>query len=72
MQKNFWDPSAGLYGLFNVCPFKGLAALVSSGLGGGCNALAGLPRAQRFCVTPTAESITEVEIPELGGIHVTF
>ncbi len=35
MAKNFWDPSKGLYGLFNVWSFKGSGALVSSGLGGG-------------------------------------
>ena len=33
--KNFWDPSKGLYGLYNVWSFKGSGALVSSGLGGG-------------------------------------
>jgi cholesterol oxidase len=33
--KNFWDPSAGLYGMFNVWRFSGIDALVSSGLGGG-------------------------------------
>lgn len=32
---NFWDPSAGLHGMFNVWSFKGLDAVVSSGLGGG-------------------------------------
>jgi cholesterol oxidase len=32
---NFWDPSAGLHGLFNMWSFRGLAAVVSSGLGGG-------------------------------------
>jgi cholesterol oxidase len=32
---NFWDPSEGLHGLFSVWSFKGLEALVSSGLGGG-------------------------------------
>jgi cholesterol oxidase len=31
----FWDPSEGLYGMFNVWSFKGIGALVSSGLGGG-------------------------------------
>jgi cholesterol oxidase len=35
MKRNFWDPSAGLYGLFNVWSFRGLGAVVSSGLGGG-------------------------------------
>lgn len=35
MRNNFWDPSHGLYGLNNVWSFKGSAALVSSGLGGG-------------------------------------
>ena len=33
--KAFWDPSEGLYGMFNVWSFKGIGALVSSGLGGG-------------------------------------
>lgn len=35
MRNNFWDPSRGLYGMFNVWSFKGSGALVSSGLGGG-------------------------------------
>lgn len=35
MRNNFWDPSEGLYGLFNLWSFKGSGALVSSGLGGG-------------------------------------
>jgi cholesterol oxidase len=35
VRNNFWDPSNGLYGLNNVWSFKGSAALVSSGLGGG-------------------------------------
>jgi cholesterol oxidase len=33
--KNFWDPSEGLYGMFNLWSFKGSGAVVSSGLGGG-------------------------------------
>jgi cholesterol oxidase len=33
--KNFWDPSEGLYGMYNVWSFKGSGALVASGLGGG-------------------------------------
>lgn len=32
---NFWDPSEGLHGIFNVWSFKGLESIVSSGLGGG-------------------------------------
>ncbi|MGH9900567.1 MAG: GMC family oxidoreductase N-terminal domain-containing protein, partial [Pyrinomonadaceae bacterium] len=35
LRSNFWDPSGGLYGMFNVWSFKGSGALVSSGLGGG-------------------------------------
>jgi cholesterol oxidase len=35
LRNNFWDPSDGLYGLFNIWSFKGSGALVSSGLGGG-------------------------------------
>ena len=32
---NFWDPSEGLYGMFNVWSFRGIEAVVCSGLGGG-------------------------------------
>ncbi len=35
MRNNLWDPAAGLHGLFHIWSFKGLEALVSSGLGGG-------------------------------------
>jgi cholesterol oxidase len=35
MASNFWDPTQGLFGLFDYWSFAGLNALVSSGLGGG-------------------------------------
>lgn len=35
MKTNFWDPSEGLYGLYNVWSFDGISSVVSSGLGGG-------------------------------------
>jgi len=35
MARNFWDPSEGRHGMFNVWSFRGLEAVVSSGLGGG-------------------------------------
>ena len=35
MEGNFWDPSEGLHGLFDVWSFRGLDAIVASGLGGG-------------------------------------
>lgn len=35
MKRNFWDPSAGLYGMFNIWSFPGISSIVSSGLGGG-------------------------------------
>lgn len=35
MAHNFWDPSEGLYGLYNVWSFRNLEAVVASGLGGG-------------------------------------
>lgn len=35
MGANFWDPSEGMHGLFDVWSFRGLEALVASGLGGG-------------------------------------
>jgi cholesterol oxidase len=35
MARNFWDPSEGLHGLFDVWSFSRFEAIVSSGLGGG-------------------------------------
>jgi cholesterol oxidase len=35
MARNMWDPSAGLHGMFDVWSFRGIDAIVSSGLGGG-------------------------------------
>ncbi len=35
MKSNFWNPSEGLHGMYNVWSFDGLGAVVSSGLGGG-------------------------------------
>jgi cholesterol oxidase len=35
MGRNFWDPSEGLHGLFDVWSFRGLGGVVASGLGGG-------------------------------------
>src|SRR5215213_1793226 len=35
MRRNFWDPSEGMQGLFDIWSFKGIDAVVSSGLGGG-------------------------------------
>lgn len=32
---NLWDPSSGLYGIFDVWAFSGIESVVSSGLGGG-------------------------------------
>ena len=35
LARNLWDPSAGLYGMFDVWAFRGIESVVSSGLGGG-------------------------------------
>ncbi|WP_051858123.1 GMC oxidoreductase [Streptomyces cellulosae] len=35
MARNFWDPSNGLHGMFDIWSFRGLEGVVSSGLGGG-------------------------------------
>ncbi|WP_225993670.1 GMC oxidoreductase [Actinomadura rudentiformis] len=35
MGRAFWDPDAGLFGMFDVWSFKGCDSIVSSGLGGG-------------------------------------
>jgi cholesterol oxidase len=45
---NFWDPSEGLHGLFNIWSFRGIDVVVSSGVGGGsliyANVLMRMPR----------------------------
>jgi cholesterol oxidase len=33
--RNFWDPSEGMHGIFDVWSFRGLGGIVASGLGGG-------------------------------------
>jgi cholesterol oxidase len=33
--RNFWDPSEGLHGMWNVWSFRGLGGICASGLGGG-------------------------------------
>jgi cholesterol oxidase len=35
LAQNLWDPPRSLYGMFDVWAFRGIEALVSSGLGGG-------------------------------------
>ena len=35
MATNLWDPRHGLFGMYDIWAFRGLEALVSSGLGGG-------------------------------------
>jgi len=35
MKANFWDPSQGKHGLYNIWSFRSLGAVVSAGLGGG-------------------------------------
>ncbi|GLW06589.1 hypothetical protein Misp01_17190 [Microtetraspora sp. NBRC 13810] len=35
MSRAFWDPAAGLYGMFDVWGFRGFDSVVASGLGGG-------------------------------------
>lgn len=35
MKRNFWNPSEGLYGMYNIWAFEGIYSVVSSGLGGG-------------------------------------
>jgi cholesterol oxidase len=35
MKTNFWDPSKGMHGMYNIWSFRNIGAVVSSGLGGG-------------------------------------
>src|SRR4051812_35007637 len=53
LRQNYWDPSRGGYGMFNVWSFTGLEAVVSSGLGGGSLIYANvlLPMDERWFVT---------------------
>jgi cholesterol oxidase len=57
MSRNFWDPSEGLYGLFDLWSFRGLEAVVGSGLGGGSLIYANvlLRKDERWFVTEDLE-----------------
>jgi cholesterol oxidase len=57
MARNFWDPSEGYYGLYDLWSFKGIEALVSSGLGGGSLIYANvlLRKDERWFVTEDLE-----------------
>jgi cholesterol oxidase len=56
LQDALWDPSEGKHGYFDVWSFRGLGALVSSGLGGGSLIYANviLPKDQSSFVEETA------------------
>ena len=60
MSRNFWDPSAGLHGLFEMWSFSRVRALVSSGLGGGsliyANVMLRKPRTPSPPARPTTTS----------------
>jgi cholesterol oxidase len=57
MRGNFWDPSQELYGLFDLWSFRGLEAVVGSGLGGGSLIYANvlLRKDERWFVTEDLE-----------------
>jgi cholesterol oxidase len=57
MAQNFWDPSEGHYGLYDLWSFRGIEALVSSGLGGGSLIYANvlLRKDERWFVTEDLE-----------------
>lgn len=61
----FWDPSEGLYGMFDPWTFEGLEGLVSSGLGGGS-----LIYANVLLRKDEAWFVTESPIP--GGGYETW
>ena len=58
MARNFWDPSEGYYGLYDLWSFRGIEALVSSGLGGGSLIYANvlLRKDERWFVTRTSRA----------------
>jgi cholesterol oxidase len=59
VKRSFWDPSHDLYGLFDVWSFRGLAAVVSSGMGGGSLIYANV-------ITPPPEGWLRVDGPAGG------
>lgn len=61
MHQNFWDPSRGHLGLFEVLKFAGIDGVVSAGLGGGSLIYANvlIRKDERWFFTRTAEGNTE-------------
>lgn len=56
LRKNFWDPSEGLYGMFDIWSFRGIESVVTSGLGGGSLTYANvlIRKPERWFLTPLA------------------
>jgi cholesterol oxidase len=54
---NFWDPAAGLHGMFDVWSFDNIDAIVASGLGGGSLIYANvmLPKDESWFTQPTPD-----------------
>ncbi len=68
---NFWDPEAGLKGMFDVWSFDNVDAIVSSGLGGGSLIYANvmLPKDESWFTQPTPDG-TGVETWALSRQHL--
>jgi len=56
LRKNFWDPSEGLHGMFDIWSFRGIESVVTSGLGGGSLTYANvlIRKPERWFLTPLA------------------
>lgn len=54
LRKNFWDPSEGLHGMFDIWSFRGIESVVTSGLGGGSLTYANvlIRKPERWFLTP--------------------
>ncbi len=62
VSKNFWDPLAGLYGMFDVWSFDHMDAVISSGLGGGSLIYANV-------MLPKDETWFEQRVPGSNDVH---
>ena len=62
VSRNFWDPLAGLYGMFDVWSFDHMDAVISSGLGGGSLIYANV-------MLPKDETWFEQRVPGSNEVH---
>ena len=72
MARNFWDPSEGLYGMFNLWSFRGIDALVSSGLGGGSLIYANVMIRKDGLIEASTLTLRDITVEPGGGLSGPF